>query len=225
MLFCDGSVTREIFFDSASIDDMTMPKFFTANGCVFNEPTYCRHKRAMQSCEANSSVASGLIHMLLESDAPTSLAFLVPLALLCVAIALIDIRHGIIPDGLNLAIAALGLLKVAIAGGFATGAEAMAEAIMTGIVFLLLRQLYLAWRRIDGLGLGDVKLLAASAPWLGIVGLPMQLLIAALAALATMGSLHLAGHPMTRQTSLPFGPFLAIGLLTTIAAQRWLGIP
>jgi prepilin signal peptidase PulO-like enzyme (type II secretory pathway) len=27
---------------------------------------------------------------------------------------------------------------------------------------------------------------------------------------------------MTRQTSLPFGPFLAMGLLLTLAVQQWL---
>jgi leader peptidase (prepilin peptidase)/N-methyltransferase len=29
---------------------------------------------------------------------------------------------------------------------------------------------------------------------------------------------------MTRQTSLPFGPFLAIGLLMTFAAQQWFAL-
>ena len=50
------------------------------------------------------------------------------------------------------------------------------------------------------------------------------LLIAALAALAVAGSLQLAGHEMKRQTSIPFGPFLALGLLLTPALQRWLGL-
>jgi leader peptidase (prepilin peptidase)/N-methyltransferase len=163
--------------------------------------------------------------MLLEFDALIFLAFYAALTLLCAAIALIDIRQGIIPDGLNVSIAALGLVKVLIAGGFAAVVEAVTEAVATGVVFMLLRQLYFVWRRIDGLGLGDVKLLVASALWVGIAGIPMLLLIAALVALATMGSLHLAGWAMTRQTSLPFGPFLVIGLMMTIASQQWLGLP
>jgi leader peptidase (prepilin peptidase)/N-methyltransferase len=179
----------------------------------------------MQSPETHLSVAANLLSMLLESDVLTYPAFFAALGLLCAVIALIDIRHGIIPNGLNLSVAAVGLLKVSIAGGFMAGAESVAEAVATGVIFLLLRQLYFAWRKIDGLGLGDVKLLAASAPWIGIAGIPTQLLIAALAALATMGSLHLGGHAMNRRTSLPFGPFLAFGLLITIAAQQWLGIP
>ena len=148
------------------------------------------------------------------------LAFFVPLGVLCAAIALIDIRHGIIPDGLNLVIAGLGFVKAAVAGGLGAGAETIVGAIAVGAILCLLRRLYFAWRKIDGLGLGDVKLLAASTPWIGIAGIPMLLLIASLAALAAAGGLRLAGQTMTRQTSLPFGPFLAIGLLMTVAAQQ-----
>src|SRR5215475_7394013 len=153
--------------------------------------------------------------MLAYSNVLQLLAFFVPLGMLCGAIALIDIRHGIIPDGLNLSIAGLGLLKAAASGGLATSAETIVAAIAVGAIFWLLRRLYFAWRKIDGLGLGDVKFLAASTPWIDISGIPMLLLIATLTALAAVGSLRLAGQTMTRQTSLPFGPFLAIGLLMT----------
>jgi leader peptidase (prepilin peptidase) / N-methyltransferase len=152
------------------------------------------------------------------------LAFFVPLGVLCGAITLIDIRHGIIPDGLNLAIAGLGLVKTTAADGLAAGAETIVGAIAVGAIFWLLRRLYFAWRKIDGLGLGDVKLLAASTPWIGIAGIPMLLLSATLTALMTVGGLRLAGQTMTRQTSLPFGPFLAIGLLMTFAAQQWFAL-
>jgi leader peptidase (prepilin peptidase)/N-methyltransferase len=161
--------------------------------------------------------------MLVNSEALQVLAFFVPLCLLCSTLALIDIRHGIIPDWLNLSIAGLGLLKTAVAGGLAASAEATIEAVVIGLVVWLLRRLYFAWRKIEGLGLGDVKFLAAAATWLGIAGIPMLLLIAAIAALVTVGGLRLAGQAMTRQTSLPFGPFLAMGLLLTLAAQPWFG--
>lgn len=161
--------------------------------------------------------------MLANSDALPYLAFVVPLGVFCCALALIDIRHGIIPDGLNLSIASLGLLKATVTGGLAAGAEAAIESVAIGVIFWLLRRVYFAWRKIDGLGLGDVKFLAATAPWIGAAGIPMLLLIAALTALAAAIGLRWAGQAMTRQTSLPFGPFLAMGLLLTLAAQQWLG--
>jgi leader peptidase (prepilin peptidase) / N-methyltransferase len=162
--------------------------------------------------------------MLANSDALPYLVFVAPLCVFCCALALIDIRHGIIPDGFNLAIASLGLLKATVAGGLAAGAEAAIEAVAIGVIFWMLRRLYFAWRKIDGIGLGDVKFLAAAAPWIGVAGIPMLLLIAALTALAAALGLRWAGQAMTRQTSLPFGPFLAMGLLLTLAAQQWLGM-
>jgi leader peptidase (prepilin peptidase) / N-methyltransferase len=158
-----------------------------------------------------------------DSDVLSFLVFFVPLCLLCGAATLIDFRHGIIPDRINLAIAGLGLLKATVEDGATAGAESIIAALAIGALFWLLRQLYFAWRKIDGLGLGDVKFLAAATPWAGIGGIPMLLLIATLAALATAGGLLWAGQSMTRQTSLPFGPFLAIGLLLTLVVQQWLG--
>jgi leader peptidase (prepilin peptidase)/N-methyltransferase len=83
-----------------------------------------------------------------------------------------------------------------------------------------LRRLYFGWRKIQGLGLGDVKFLAAAGIWIGVAGLPILLLFAALTALAAAAVMQLAGRDMTRQTSLPFGPFLTIGLLLALVVQQ-----
>jgi leader peptidase (prepilin peptidase)/N-methyltransferase len=145
------------------------------------------------------------------------------LCLLSAALAWIDIRYGIIPDWLNLAIAGLGLSKAVMIGGPLAGLEAGCEGAAIGAVFWLLRRLYFAFREVQGLGLGDVKFLAAAGVWSGVDGLPMLLLVAALAALACAGAMQLAGRQLTGQTSLSFGPFLAIGLLFTLGIQQpWL---
>jgi leader peptidase (prepilin peptidase) / N-methyltransferase len=150
--------------------------------------------------------------------------FFATLCLLCGSLALIDFRRGIIPDALNLAVAGLGLAKGVVDGGVTAGIEAIAEAIAVAAIFWLFRRLYFSVRRIPGLGLGDVKFLAAATPWVGIAGIPMLLLIAALSALLAIGGAQLAGQSLSRQTSLPFGPFLALGLLSTLAAQQWFGL-
>jgi leader peptidase (prepilin peptidase)/N-methyltransferase len=149
-----------------------------------------------------------------------AVAFLILLALASLLLAWIDLRCGIIPDWLNLAIAVVGLIRAAVLDGPALALSAAAEGVLAGAIVWLLRWLYFRLRQRQGLGLGDVKLLAASAIWVGIAGIPMMLLVASLAALAAAGVLHLTGETMTRQTALPFGPFLALGLLTTLALQQ-----
>ena len=111
------------------------------------------------------------------------------LALLYLATALlawIDLRRGIIPDWLNLAIAIVGLARAAVLDGWAAALSAGCEGIIIGVIVWLLRQLYFMFRKFQGLGLGDVKLLAASGVWIGIAGVPLQLLVASLTALAAI---------------------------------------
>ena len=143
----------------------------------------------------------------------------------CLLLAWIDFREGIIPDWLNLGIAALGAIRAMAIGGWSMLADSIVEAVLVGAVVWLLRRLYFKLRNMQGLGLGDVKLLAASALWVGVSGIPLQLLIASVAALATAATLRVAGQEMTRQTALPFGPFLALGLLVALVLQQsgWSG--
>jgi leader peptidase (prepilin peptidase) / N-methyltransferase len=160
---------------------------------------------------------------LLSQRAPGMVVVIVFFGLVCLlsaVLAWIDIRYGIIPDWLNLTIAGLGLSKAMIVGGPLAGLEAACEGAVIGAVFWLLRRLYFAFRDTQGLGLGDVKFLAAAGLWVGVAGLPMLLLVAALTALACAGVMQLAGRQLTRQTSMSFGPFLAIGLLVTLGLQQ-----
>jgi leader peptidase (prepilin peptidase) / N-methyltransferase len=143
------------------------------------------------------------------------------LCLLCAILAWIDIRDGIIPDWLNLTIAGLGLVKIMLTGDLSAGLEAIGEGLAVGGLFWLLRRLYFSLRGIQGLGLGDVKFLAAAGIWVGVAGIAPVLLIATIAALACAGAVRLSGRALTAQTSLSFGPFLAAGLLLTSGFQQY----
>ncbi len=99
------------------------------------------------------------------------IGFFALLCLLSGVLAWIDIRHGIIPDWLNATIAGLGLSKAVVAGGAFAGLDAACEGAAIGVVFWLLRRLYFAFRKIQGLGLGDVKFLAAAGLWILVIGL------------------------------------------------------
>lgn len=142
------------------------------------------------------------------------------LALASLVLAWIDFRRGIIPDWLNLLIALAGLTRAWLLNGWAAALDALLEGLIVGAIVLGLRWLYFRLRGHHGLGLGDVKLLGASAAWVGVAGIPMQLLVGSITALIAAVALHAAGRTMTRQTALPFGPFLAVGLLVTLVLQQ-----
>lgn len=148
-------------------------------------------------------------------------AFLLALlALASLALAWIDLRRGIIPDWINVIVAIGGLAWACLLDGWGIALAAIADGLIVGTVVYALRWIYFRVRGHHGLGLGDVKLLAASAVWIGVPGIPMQLLVGSITALTAAVAMHLAGRTMTRRTALPFGPFLALGLLATLAMQQ-----
>jgi prepilin signal peptidase PulO-like enzyme (type II secretory pathway) len=149
----------------------------------------------------------------------TMMLFFTLLLLACGWLTWTDIRFGIIPNWLNALIAALGLARGFAMDGSSGAVTGVVAGVVIGITLLLLRQGYFAWRGVQGLGLGDVKFLAAAGVWTGLADFPLLLLIATLAALLLAGILHLSGRAVTARTAIPFGPSLALGLLATLVLQ------
>ena len=139
------------------------------------------------------------------------------LALIVIAIAVIDARRFIIPDELTLAALVLGLANAALdawpepwSAVFASvGAAALRGAVLAG-AFFALRAVYARLRGREGLGLGDVKLAGAGGVWLAWATIPVAIEIAALAALAVYVARQVAGGRVISATGrMPFGLFLA----------------
>jgi leader peptidase (prepilin peptidase) / N-methyltransferase len=139
------------------------------------------------------------------------------LAILMLAIAVVDARSLIIPNGLNLAAFLLALAAAAVGASpeFWPGAAlavgiAMIRAAVLSLVFLALRALYWRLRGREGIGLGDVKLAAVAGAWLDWPLMPIAVEIAALVALAVYTLGRWAGHrPFDAAETLPFGLFFA----------------
>ncbi len=126
------------------------------------------------------------------------------------AIAVVDARHFIIPDTLNGAGLALGLLYAAASGGSELLAVALARGAGLALAFWAVRVAYRALRKREGLGLGDVKLAGVAGAWLDVTAIPLAIEMAALAALLGVGIAHLAGGRTARlDRRLPFGLFFA----------------
>lgn len=131
------------------------------------------------------------------------------------AIALRDATDLIIPDLLSLPLLVGGLAVAALKGPAFLGDCALAAAVGGG-AFAALALIYRAWRGRDGLGWGDVKLIAALGAWLGLAVLPWLVLIAALLALAAV---VVQRRPFKADAEVAFGTWLAVaGWLMHLAA-------
>ena len=121
-------------------------------------------------------------------------------------LAVIDQRHLILPDELTLPLIPLGLAATWSAAPQALPAHALGAA-LGFVTFAGIRLAYRRLRRVEGLGLGDAKLLAAAGAWVSWTGLPSVVLIAAITAGAAALLLRLG-----RTDPLPFGGHLALAL-------------
>ncbi|MGC1824087.1 MAG: A24 family peptidase [Pseudolabrys sp.] len=152
------------------------------------------------------------------------------LAILMIAIAIVDARRFIIPNELTAAALALGFLTAAVQDSSSV-LELLAVAALRGavmaIAFLSLRVLYRRIRGHDGIGLGDVKLAGVAGVWLDWWVLPVAIEIAALAAIAVYAVRFLYGRrPSARlKAKLPFGLFLAPAIWVGWLLQALFEIP
>jgi leader peptidase (prepilin peptidase)/N-methyltransferase len=155
--------------------------------------------------------------------------FAAGLAILGLVVVITDLQRMIIPDWANLGIFIFGIALAALEADVTQRAAVLGDAVLRSTVacasLYLLRLLYWRIARQTGLGLGDVKLAAAGAPWLTWTALPVALELAALSALAAiaMRAVRQGAWP-DRHHALPFGAFLAPAIWLTFLAERTAGI-
>jgi leader peptidase (prepilin peptidase) / N-methyltransferase len=138
----------------------------------------------------------------------------VPAAILgwtLLALALIDLRHGILPDLLTLPLLLLGLAFAAAARRGLPVDEALGAAAGYA-AFAGIAALYRRLRGREGLGLGDAKLLAAGGAWLGWSALPAIVAAASLSALGLAALGAARGRPSAADREIRFGPFLCLAV-------------
>jgi leader peptidase (prepilin peptidase)/N-methyltransferase len=136
------------------------------------------------------------------------------LSLLLLALAVIDFEHHLLPDWLTLPGIAVGL-GWSFAGGLATPRAAVVGAVLGAAIPLLVIVVYRWVRGVEGMGLGDVKLLAMIGAFLGWRGVLLSLVLGATAG-AAVGIGLIASARGSRDTELPFGTFLCAGAMPAL---------
>ncbi len=167
-------------------------------------------------------------------------------------ITYIDLDYWIIPDGIVLPMAGLGVVLAIVQPswlGLSWGEALVAGGLGYGM-FAGIRLLYLKWRGIEALGLGDAKLLLMVGAFTGLPGLVWTIGAGAVQGLIVSVPLLLAGRGVANSDlheihgddpelgeddpdgavtgqRVPFGPFLAIAALEFVllrdVIEGWLG--
>ena len=157
---------------------------------------------------------------------PVTLAWCAALALL-VAMAMIDIDTKLLPDELTYPLLWLGLIVAAL-GWTIPLQDAVVGAVAGYLPLWLIAQAYALLRNRDGMGGGDLKLLAALGAWFGWQAILPIILISSVAGLCVnLPRKLMSGHGDDHQ--YPFGPFLIAGGLVVMfvgadTLLAWVGI-
>ena len=147
------------------------------------------------------------------------LLLLIAAPCLLLALSIIDLKHWILPDELNLALALSGVaFHMLTAYRFMDIQDMLLGAALGAGLLYTIR--FFANRHYgrDTLGLGDVKLLGAAGLWLGLEGTLMAIMLGAFAGLVhgIVYALYIARKNKSAfsisQLMIPAGPGFAVGI-------------
>jgi leader peptidase (prepilin peptidase)/N-methyltransferase len=131
-----------------------------------------------------------------------------------IVITFIDLDHQIIPDVISLPGIPIFFLAAVFFMGLSWTDSLIGVLIGGGVLYLIAFFYYLFTRR-EGMGGGDIKLLAMMGAFLGWKSLLFILLVSSfLGAIAGIGLMAFKGADM--KYAVPFGPFLAIAAFAYI---------
>jgi leader peptidase (prepilin peptidase) / N-methyltransferase len=150
------------------------------------------------------------------------------LCFLLLGLAAMDAETMRLPDGFTLTGIALGVIYAALQPAefpierLWHAGESLLWALLAALLLLIIRWMYYLLRHVEGMGMGDVKLLAMIAAWLG-PGPTILALALGTVATALFGVISLLvapGHRRSFAMRLPLGSFLCAAALYTIFAGQ-----
>lgn len=138
------------------------------------------------------------------------------LVLALLMLARIDLQHHLLPDTLTLGLLWAGLLLQALPELRTVGVEAAIWGCLMGYLpFRAIGEVYARWRGREGMGQGDMKLLAALGAWWGPWMPIATFLLGSVIALLPWGVLWLLRRADLQQ-AFPFGPALVAAALALL---------
>ncbi len=162
--------------------------------------------------ELLTGIAAAGAFSALGQSAHTLLLF----AFLCalIVITFIDLDHQIIPDAISLPGIGIGFAAAVILGEPSWKASLGGILLGGGLLWAVAEGYYRLTGR-EGMGGGDIKLLAMIGAFLGWRAVPVTLLLGSISGAVIGGALMLIQRRDSR-TPIPFGPFLALGAVCAL---------
>ncbi len=133
-----------------------------------------------------------------------------------VALVFIDYDHRILPNVITIPGAIIGLL-LAFVREPVTPIEALIGAALGAGLLFGVAEVYFRLRKVEGLGMGDVKMMAMVGAFLGWKGVLLTLLVGSFLG-SLVGLALMATQGKTLKTALPFGTFLGLAATATLFA-------
>jgi leader peptidase (prepilin peptidase)/N-methyltransferase len=139
---------------------------------------------------------------------PTLLAAVrILFACMLIVLFVIDLQHQILPNSITLPGIVIGFVcSLFLPPGWR---DSLIGILVGGAIPLLIAEAYVRFRGIEGLGMGDVKMLGMVGAFLGWKMALLTLLLGSLAG-SVVGVTLIAARQGSLQRKLPFGTFLAI---------------
>ncbi|MBN2332849.1 MAG: prepilin peptidase [Deltaproteobacteria bacterium] len=128
---------------------------------------------------------------------------------LLIPITFIDLDYQIIPDRFSLGGIVLGFLSSFCCSGVSWQQSGLGIVVGGGTLWIIAEGYYRFTGR-EGMGGGDVKLLAMIGAFLGVKSLLLVILVSSLAG-SLIGIMLMVRSHRNSQYAVPFGPFLAFG--------------
>lgn len=144
---------------------------------------------------------------------PTLLMVLLFIWLL-ICLFFIDLQHQLLPDVLTLSLLWLGLIANT-QHLFTTLPNAVLSAAGAYLALWFFIKLFFLLTHKVGMGHGDFKLFAAFGAWFGWTALPLILLLSSITG-AIVGVIYLKRTEQSKETPIPFGPFLCFSGLVSL---------
>lgn len=137
-----------------------------------------------------------------------------------IVVSFIDFDQMILPDSFTLSGIVLGLLGAGL-NSERSFLDAFLGAFLGGFILLLVGYFYYVLRKEEGMGGGDVKLLAWIGAVLGVSSLPFVLIVSSLVGTIVGLILILRDKNQNWKTAIPFGPYLAGSALLYVFFEKW----